>query len=275
MATSLLAISVDGSDIPRLAQFWADVLGRPVNPGATASSASIDTSNGLRLMFHQVPEGKVVKNRVHPDLGNSDYDLETDRLIGLGAVKLNDVEQGGTRWRTFADPEGNEFDLVALSLVQRRTCAAGAWSARLAARRASRTRTPRTAELTPRIAPTTAPARTTSHLAALMPTLRWNSSLTSPTVKPAENSVTSTVPVTATQRLAAPAISRAMRATARRNNGPVNCVPPPIAAAALVPGLVRWAAQVTTVPRMLKPIRTPAMIRNFLLLMMAMPPLRG
>ena len=115
MATSLLAISVDGSDIPRLAQFWADVLGRPVNPGATASSAAIDTGNGLRLMFHQVPEGKVVKNRVHPDLGNSDYDLETDRLIGLGAVKLNDVEQGGTRWRTFADPEGNEFDLVAIA----------------------------------------------------------------------------------------------------------------------------------------------------------------
>jgi hypothetical protein len=115
MATSLLAISVDGSDIPRLAQFWSDVLGRPVNPGATGTSAAIDTGNGLRLMFHQVPEGKVVKNRVHPDLGSTDYDLETDRLIGLGAVKLNDVEQGGSRWRTFADPEGNEFDLVALT----------------------------------------------------------------------------------------------------------------------------------------------------------------
>jgi hypothetical protein len=27
-------------------------------------------------------------------------------------VKLNDIEQGGTRWRSFADPEGNELDLV-------------------------------------------------------------------------------------------------------------------------------------------------------------------
>ena len=113
MAISLLAISVDGSDIARLAQFWADVLGRPVSPGATGSSAVIDMGNGLRLMFHQVPEGKTVKNRVHPDLAASDYDLETKRLISLGAVKLNDIEQGGNRWRTFADPEGNEFDLVA------------------------------------------------------------------------------------------------------------------------------------------------------------------
>ena len=113
MATSLLAISVDGSDIGRLARFWADVLGRTVNPGATGSFAAIDTATGLRLMFHQVPEGKTVKNRLHPDLATSDYDLETERLIKLGAVKLNELEQGGTRWTTFADPEGNEFDLVA------------------------------------------------------------------------------------------------------------------------------------------------------------------
>jgi predicted enzyme related to lactoylglutathione lyase len=113
MAISLVAISVDGSDITRLAQFWADVLDQPVNPGASDSSAAITTRDGLRLLFHRVPEGKVVKNRVHPDLATSDYEAETDRLIKLGAVQLNDIEQGGSRWRTFADPEGNEFDLVA------------------------------------------------------------------------------------------------------------------------------------------------------------------
>jgi hypothetical protein len=113
MTISLLAISVDGSDITRLAEFWAAVLDQPVNPGATDSFAAITTRDGLRLMFHRVPEGKVVKNRVHPDLATTDYDAETDRLIKLGAVQLNDMEQGATRWRTFGDPEGNEFDLVA------------------------------------------------------------------------------------------------------------------------------------------------------------------
>ncbi|HEY4408740.1 MAG TPA: VOC family protein [Acidimicrobiia bacterium] len=115
MAIALIAISIDGADIGHLAQFWADVLGRPVDPGATDSHAAITTPEGLRVLFHQVPEGKVVKNRVHPDLASADYQAETDRLIKLGAAQLNEVEQGGNRWRTFNDPEGNEFDLVAIS----------------------------------------------------------------------------------------------------------------------------------------------------------------
>jgi predicted enzyme related to lactoylglutathione lyase len=113
MAMSLLAISVDGSDIARLAEFWAEALDRPVRPGTTASSAAIETASGLPVVFHKVPEGKVVKNRLHLDLATSDYEVETDRLIELGAVKLNEFEQGGSRWTTFADPEGNEFDLIA------------------------------------------------------------------------------------------------------------------------------------------------------------------
>jgi len=113
MAIALAAVSIDGADIGRLAQFWSEVLDQPVNPGATDSSAAITTREGLRLLFHQVPEGKVVKNRVHPDLATADFEAETDQLIELGAVQLNEVEKGGSRSRTFADPEGNEFDLVA------------------------------------------------------------------------------------------------------------------------------------------------------------------
>jgi predicted enzyme related to lactoylglutathione lyase len=115
MAINVVAVSLDGSDISRLAEFWADVLGQPVSPGATDGFAAIAVRDGLRLLFHQVPESKVVKNRVHLDLATSDYETETDRLIELGAVRLHDfdLEEGGSRWRTFADPEGNEFDLVA------------------------------------------------------------------------------------------------------------------------------------------------------------------
>lgn len=115
MSITLLAISIDGSDLGKLTQFWSQVLGQPVNPGASDTSAAIETASGLRFLFHQVPEGKVVKNRLHPDLGAADYDIETNRLIDLGAVQLNEIDQGDRRWRTFADPEGNEFDLVALA----------------------------------------------------------------------------------------------------------------------------------------------------------------
>jgi Glyoxalase-like domain len=111
MAIAVLALSFDGTDVARLSQFWAEVLDQPVEPGATDTLAVISVP-GLRLMFHQVPEGKIVKNRLHPDLSGSHYDLDTRRLLELGAVQLRNMQQDGRRWRTFADPEGNEFDLI-------------------------------------------------------------------------------------------------------------------------------------------------------------------
>jgi predicted enzyme related to lactoylglutathione lyase len=66
-------------------------------------------------MLQPVSEGKVVKNRVHVDLGTSDAAAETDRLVSLGAMVLNVFEEDGKhRWTTLADPEGNEFDLVSV-----------------------------------------------------------------------------------------------------------------------------------------------------------------
>jgi Glyoxalase-like domain len=64
-----------------------------------------------RLLFQLVPEQKSVKNRVHLDLhvGDERRESEVERLIGLGASRLWDGQQGPNRWVTMADPEGNEF----------------------------------------------------------------------------------------------------------------------------------------------------------------------
>jgi hypothetical protein len=78
MNTSVLGLSIDCADAVTLAQFWADVLDRPVSPRATAEFAT-----------------------------------ESDRLLSLGATRVADVERDGAHWTTFRDPEGNEFDLVA------------------------------------------------------------------------------------------------------------------------------------------------------------------
>lgn len=68
---------------------------------------------GPRLLFQLVPEPKTVKDRIHLDLhhlqGDELRDAEVARLIGLGATKLWDGQQGPQRWVTLADPEGNEF----------------------------------------------------------------------------------------------------------------------------------------------------------------------
>ncbi|MFI5776006.1 VOC family protein [Nocardia sp. NPDC051570] len=116
MSSSVIGLSIDCADAAELAQFWADVLGRQVRAQPTAEFAAIDVgeaTQGPPLAFHQVPEAKTVKNRLHLDLISSDFAAETERLLSLGASRVADVHRGDTRWTTFRDPEGNEFDLVA------------------------------------------------------------------------------------------------------------------------------------------------------------------
>jgi predicted enzyme related to lactoylglutathione lyase len=119
MSIAMLAISIDCADAEQLAGFWAAVLGRSVSPGASAKSARVATDDvtvtGPLLAFNQVPEGKTVKNRVHLDLSTSEGPVETERLVRLGATVVRVFEENGRhRWTTFADPEGNEFDLVSI-----------------------------------------------------------------------------------------------------------------------------------------------------------------
>jgi predicted enzyme related to lactoylglutathione lyase len=117
VSVSLLAISFDARDAARLAQFWAQVLHRTVNDGATEDSASIpadtDGQQGPLLLFHKVAEDKTVKNRVHFDLRSSDVVTDAERLTNLGAKQIRSLAENDNRWIGFIDPDGNEFDLVA------------------------------------------------------------------------------------------------------------------------------------------------------------------
>jgi predicted enzyme related to lactoylglutathione lyase len=63
-------------------------------------------------MFHKVPEGKTVKNRVHLDLRAADVLAEIERLTSLGAQQIRSLAENNNRWISWLDPEGNEFDLV-------------------------------------------------------------------------------------------------------------------------------------------------------------------
>ncbi|MDX6255442.1 MAG: hypothetical protein QOJ11_1776 [Frankiales bacterium] len=116
ITVAFFGVAFDATDAARAAGFWATVLGRNVAEGATEHDAVVeagDPSGGPRLAFHQVPEGKRIKNRFHPDLITTDYEGATERLLTLGATKISELERASARWTTFADPEGNEFDLIA------------------------------------------------------------------------------------------------------------------------------------------------------------------
>ena len=60
------------------------------------------------ILFLAVDDAKQGKNRLHIDLRPDDQDAEVQRLIGLGASRV-DVGQGDVPWVVLADPEGNEF----------------------------------------------------------------------------------------------------------------------------------------------------------------------
>jgi hypothetical protein len=112
---SFAALSIDCADPAALADFWGKALDRPVSPGAVPGDMAVDATDpasGPRLLFHPVPEPGTVKNRLRPVLLTENYDEETGRLTGLGARPVNETNLPAVRWTTFADPEGNEFDLV-------------------------------------------------------------------------------------------------------------------------------------------------------------------
>ncbi|HTI23460.1 MAG TPA: VOC family protein [Kutzneria sp.] len=117
MGSTVFAVTFDCVNAAELAGFWARVTDREVDADGSAAFASVGLATerpGLpRMMFFAVPEGKSAKNRVHLDLVAADLAAEVARLVSFGATKGAEFEEGGARWITLADPEGNEFDLVA------------------------------------------------------------------------------------------------------------------------------------------------------------------
>jgi hypothetical protein len=137
-----LQVTFDCAEPERLARFWCEVLGYvlPPPPEGFATwgdfnlsqppadqgswSACVDPSAvGPRLFFQRVPEGKVVKNRVHLDVrvgtglvGQerlTTLEAECARLVALGAVCVRILRADGVNESCIVmqDIEGNEFDL--------------------------------------------------------------------------------------------------------------------------------------------------------------------
>jgi hypothetical protein len=73
-------------------------------------SVAIDPPrDGPTVWFNRVPEGKVVKNRVHIDV-NLESAEEIGRLVERGARVLRPLgAEPREDWAIMADPEGNEF----------------------------------------------------------------------------------------------------------------------------------------------------------------------
>lgn len=114
--------TIDCTNAHALSEWWkrllgyVDMEGDPNEPGDPECMIR-DPQTDHRLLFVEVPEPKVVKNRIHLDLRprQGSRDAEIERVRALGATEIEDRRGDwgpGTGWVVFADPEGNEFCVV-------------------------------------------------------------------------------------------------------------------------------------------------------------------
>jgi predicted enzyme related to lactoylglutathione lyase len=112
MASKWYTVVVDCADPVAVATFWAAVLDYQVIFSAPDEVViAKDEHTHPDLVFGTVPEAKSVKNRLHIDLNPDDQESEVERVIGLGATRV-DVGQREVPWVVLADPEGNEFCIL-------------------------------------------------------------------------------------------------------------------------------------------------------------------
>jgi catechol-2,3-dioxygenase len=112
MASRWESIVVDCQDSARLARWWGEVLGYKIIAEQDDYVAIGDGDNHPSLVFLPTTEHKTGKNRLHIDLTPDDQAAEVERLIDMGARHI-DIGQGEQPWVVLADPEGNEFCVLA------------------------------------------------------------------------------------------------------------------------------------------------------------------
>lgn len=117
MDIRIQCLCIDTGDPARIASFWQSALGW-LRTSEEEDEVVLEPPAGSRengvvpdLLFLKVPEGKVVKNRLHLDLRPGDQAAEVARLESLGARRV-DVGQSQVSWVVMADPDGNEFDVL-------------------------------------------------------------------------------------------------------------------------------------------------------------------
>ena len=107
------AILTDCADPAALARFWAGATGWQIRRAEDdIVGLRSPAGTGPYLEFLRVPDEKLVKNRLHPDVApyrGEDPAAEVARLRAAGAALADVGQGGGVSWTVLADPEGNEL----------------------------------------------------------------------------------------------------------------------------------------------------------------------
>ncbi|BBY05186.1 VOC family protein [Mycobacterium noviomagense] len=107
-------ICIDAENPTALGTWWSTVLGWPHEIDSDGDVVlHPPAGSGPDWIFLRVPDKRIVKNRIHFDFRPDNQQVEVDRAVGLGARRI-DIGQGDdASWVVLADPEGNEFCILA------------------------------------------------------------------------------------------------------------------------------------------------------------------
>ncbi|MEV8104078.1 VOC family protein [Streptomyces sp. NPDC088135] len=108
-------VVMGASDVRRAAQFWKAALSlverEPAEDDWVVLVPAEGSGVGLALGRSDAPVQEVP--RVHLDLYTGKQDAEVDRLIALGAVRVDwDLYPDDPDFVVLADPEGNRFCVI-------------------------------------------------------------------------------------------------------------------------------------------------------------------
>ena len=136
-----LQVTFDCAEPERVGRFWCEVLGYvpPPTPEGFDTWADYDraqppqeqgawfactdpTGVGPRLYFQRVPEGKVVKNRLHLDVRVGTGLVGEERLAALEAECARLIPLGARRYELLLADEENESCLVMLDIEGNEFC---------------------------------------------------------------------------------------------------------------------------------------------------------
>ena len=102
-------LTVAASNPAVLGRWWREALGWvTVNDDPVVYDIQPGPQRLPGISFLAVQDPKQGKNRLHIDLRPDDQAAEVERLIAMGASRV-DIGQGDVPWVVLADPEGNEF----------------------------------------------------------------------------------------------------------------------------------------------------------------------
>lgn len=103
-----ILIDCNVADISEAARFWAEALGRPVDPdhpGTRGDYVMLETPPGeISVQVQRVDH----ESRVHIDIETDDIPAEVGRLEKLGAV----IDKRMERWVVMRAPSGQRFCIV-------------------------------------------------------------------------------------------------------------------------------------------------------------------